>query len=54
MCNLYSRTKRPKAVRELAKAMGGDWKDSMGNLEPQPSIFSDRVAPVVRNTAMRA
>ena len=31
--------------------MGGDWKDSVGNLEPQPSIFPDGVAPVVRKTA---
>ncbi len=51
MCNLYSHTKGPKAIRDLAKAMGGDWKDNSGNLEPQPSIFPDGVAPVVRNTA---
>ena len=49
MCNLYSHTKGPKAIRDLAKAMGGEWKDSVGNLEPQPSIFPDQLAPVVRN-----
>ena len=51
MCNLYSHTKGPKAIRDLAKAMGGDWKGSAGNLEPQPSIYPDYMAPIVRNTA---
>ena len=51
MCNLYSHTKGPKAIRDLAKAMGADWKDSTGNLEPQPSIYPDYMAPIVRNTA---
>ena len=41
MCNLYSHTKGPKAIRDLANAMGGDWLDNAGNLEPQPSIFPD-------------
>jgi len=50
MCNLYSHTKGPKAIHEIANAMGGDWLDSAGNLEPQPSIFPDGVAPVVRKT----
>ena len=27
MCNLYSHTKGPKANRDLANAMGGDWRD---------------------------
>jgi putative SOS response-associated peptidase YedK len=49
MCNLYSHTKGPKAIRDLANAMGGDWLDNAGNLEPQPSIFPDGVAPVVRS-----
>jgi hypothetical protein len=25
MCNLYSHTKGPKAIRDMANAMGGDW-----------------------------
>ena len=49
MCNLYSHTKGPKAIRDLANAMGGDWLDSAGNLEPQSAIFPDGVAPVVRS-----
>lgn len=49
MCNLYSHVKGPKAIRDLANAMGGDWLDNAGNLEPQPSIFPDGVAPVVRS-----
>lgn len=49
MCNLYSHTKGPKAIRDLANAMGGDWLDNAGNLEPQPAIFPDGVAPVVRS-----
>jgi len=51
MCNLYSHTKGPKAIRDLANAMGGDWLDNAGNLPPQPGIFPDGVAPVVRKTA---
>jgi putative SOS response-associated peptidase YedK len=50
MCNLYSMTKGPQAIRELARAMTGDWRDETGNLEPLPGIFPDQVAPVVRNT----
>lgn len=37
-------------IRDLANAMGEDWLDSAGNLEPQPAIFPDGVAPVVRAT----
>ena len=50
MCNLYSHTKGPKAIRDLAKAMGGGWLDSAGTLEPQPSIFPAQLALVVRST----
>ncbi|MES2291788.1 MAG: SOS response-associated peptidase family protein [Pseudomonadota bacterium] len=49
MCNLYSHVKGPKAIRDLANAMGGPWRDSVGNLEPQPAIFPDTLAPVVRS-----
>jgi hypothetical protein len=41
MCNLYRSTKGPKAIRDIANAMGGDWRDSVGNLEPQPANFLD-------------
>ena len=37
MCNLYSHVKGPKAIRDLANAMGGEWLDNAGNLEPQAS-----------------
>ena len=46
MCNLYSMTKGPQAIREIAKAM----LDLTGNLQPQPAIFPDGVAPIVRVT----
>jgi putative SOS response-associated peptidase YedK len=49
MCNLYSHTKGPKAIRDLANAMGGDWLDNSGNLEQEPAIFPDALAPVVRS-----
>jgi hypothetical protein len=45
MCNLYSMTKGPAAIRDLVKAM----TDYTGNLEPLPAIFPDQVAPVVIN-----
>ena len=49
MCNLYSVTTNKEVIRELARAMG-EWGDDTGNLEPQPSIFPDQLAPVVRAT----
>ena len=45
MCNLYSVTKGPQAIREAARAMC----DTTGNLEPLPGIFPDYSAPIVRN-----
>jgi putative SOS response-associated peptidase YedK len=44
MCNLYSMTKGPAAIRELAKAM----RDLTGNLQPLPAVFPNRMAPIVR------
>lgn len=44
MCNLYSVTKGQAAIAELTRAM----RDNAGNLPPQPSIFPDYTAPVVR------
>ena len=46
MCNLYSMTKGPQAIREMASAV----LDLTGNLEPQAAIFPDGVAPIVRMT----
>ncbi|SHF09679.1 Putative SOS response-associated peptidase YedK [Kaistia soli DSM 19436] len=46
MCNLYSMMSNPEAIRAFASAM----LDSTGNLEPQPGIFPDYLAPIVRNT----
>src|SRR5271170_1075362 len=45
MCNLYSITKGPKAIRDLARAM----RDRTGNLPPIPGVFPDYSAPIVRN-----
>jgi hypothetical protein len=39
MCNLYSHTKGPKAIRDLAKVMAGEWRESTGNREPQSQAF---------------
>src|ERR1700712_5043296 len=46
MCNLYSHTKGPQAIIEFTRAM----IDHTGNLPPQPGIFPDYLAPIVRNT----
>ena len=45
MCNLYSHTGGPEAIRRLARVM----RDVTGNLPPQPGIFPDFLAPIVRN-----
>jgi putative SOS response-associated peptidase YedK len=45
MCNLYSITKGPQAIREFARAM----RDATGNLPPIPGVFPDASAPIVRN-----
>jgi putative SOS response-associated peptidase YedK len=47
MCNLYSHVKGPKAIIDATRAM----MDRTGNLPPQPGIFPDYLAPIVRNTA---
>src|ERR671927_202249 len=46
MCNLYSLTKGPAAIREIARAM-----DRGLNLPSLPGIFPDYPAPIVRNRA---
>jgi putative SOS response-associated peptidase YedK len=45
MCNLYSITKGPQAIRDFARAMS----DRTGNLPPIPGVFPDYFAPIVRN-----
>jgi putative SOS response-associated peptidase YedK len=45
MCNLYSVTKGPQAIREAARAM----RDVTGNWPPLPGVFPDYAAPIVRN-----
>ena len=47
MCNLYSHTKGQQAILEFTRAM----VDRTGNLPPQPGIFPDYMAPIVRNSA---
>jgi putative SOS response-associated peptidase YedK len=47
MCNLYSLTKGQQAIREFTRAAF----DRTGNLPPQPGIFPDYSAPIVRNTS---
>ncbi len=51
MCNLYSHLSNRQAIIDLV----GLFSDvlihpSVGNLEPQPGIFPDYPAPIVRNT----
>jgi putative SOS response-associated peptidase YedK len=49
MCNLYSHTSNRAAITALVQ----DIKrihENIGNLEPQPGIFPDYAAPIVRNT----
>lgn len=45
MCNLYSQTKGQAAIIAMTRA----WEDRTGNLPPQPGIFPDYAAPIVRN-----
>jgi len=47
MCNLYSHTKGQAAIRALVD----DLFDRAGNLAPQPGIYPDYDAPIVRHAA---
>lgn len=47
MCNLYSHKSNRQAITEFVKATR--IADSVGNLAPQPGIFPDYSAPIVRN-----
>ncbi|MBE7211015.1 MAG: SOS response-associated peptidase family protein, partial [Gluconacetobacter diazotrophicus] len=44
MCNLYSITTPPDAIRRLFRVSD----DRTGNAEPRPAVFPDGLAPVVR------
>jgi putative SOS response-associated peptidase YedK len=48
VCNLYSHTKGADAIRAIVGAMDAT---AVGNLAPQPGIFPDYAAPIVRNAA---
>jgi putative SOS response-associated peptidase YedK len=45
MCNLYSLTKGPQAIRDFTRAMRSD----VGNMPPLTGVFPDYWAPIVRN-----
>lgn len=45
MCNLYSMTKGPAAVREFLDT----FTNLAGNMPPQPGVFPDYLAPILRN-----
>lgn len=53
MCNLYSLTQGQDAIRRIFAPVlrdGGDLRDMTGNLPPQPGIFPDYAAPIIRNS----
>ena len=45
MCNLYSEMSGPAEIRAFARHL----REIAGNLRPQPGIFPDYSAPIVRN-----
>ena len=49
VCNLYSQTKAQEAMRRLFDPL--PLIDRLGNLKPQPEIYPDYLAPVVREGA---
>jgi putative SOS response-associated peptidase YedK len=44
MCNLYSITTGPQAIRDFVRAVRSD----VGNMPPLPGVFPDYAAPIVR------
>ncbi|AVX05982.1 hypothetical protein MXMO3_03479 (plasmid) [Maritalea myrionectae] len=46
MCNLYSMTSNIQAIRDLVSEIKS-W-DDVGNMLPQPGIFPDYAAPIIR------
>lgn len=51
MCNLYSHTSNRQAIIDLNRDFDGVFRfaETIGNLEPQPGIFPDYLAPIIRN-----
>ena len=55
MCNLYSQTKTQDAMRQLfagplfAGPLFSGLTDDSGNLAPQPGIYPDYMAPIIRH-----
>jgi putative SOS response-associated peptidase YedK len=49
MCNLYSQTKSQDAMRHVFEDMEGAIEDLTGNLPPQPGIYPDYAAPIIRH-----
>jgi putative SOS response-associated peptidase YedK len=49
VCNLYNQTKAQDAMRRLFDPL--PLIDRLGNLKPQPEIYPDYLAPVVRESA---
>lgn len=49
MCNLYSHLSNRAAISSLVRDVRRASED-VGNLEPQPGIYPDYAAPIVRNT----
>ncbi|GGA60693.1 SOS response-associated peptidase [Pelagibacterium lentulum] len=49
MCNLYSHVSNRQAILQISRAMRAT--EAVGNLAPQPGIFPDYTAPIVRNNA---
>lgn len=47
MCNLYSHNSNVRAIADLVGAL----RNLAGNLPPQPAIFPDYAAPIVRTAA---
>lgn len=47
MCNLYSMTSNQEAIRRMFAVS----VDNTGNLPPQPGVYPDYFAPIVRNSA---
>lgn len=50
MCNLYSQTKSQDAMRHVFDdVLEGEVEDLTGNLAPQPGIYPDYPAPILRH-----
>ena len=49
MCNLYTQTTAQDAMRQLFEPL--PMADHLGNLAPQPEIYPDYRAPILRNSA---